>query len=291
MGKIHDALQRAEVLRRGGSEPAAPEISVTERSSPAAPEPAAPGWSARLRARVAGKGKGRGRSKSASASSRPRDSFLHSGAESLYSEEYRTLRARIQSLRRTRELRSIVVSSTRPSEGKTTTALNLALSFGFERENSVCLVDADMRTPQVHKAFAGMGVVGLAEVLEGDAKLEEALVAIPDTRLMVLPVKALPMAPAELLSSRAMAELVAELHTRFQTVIFDAPPVLGLPDTVTLVDLCDAALFVVGAGRAPREEVESALERLDASKVIGAVLNRCEKHEIGYLGAYGYGKS
>jgi Mrp family chromosome partitioning ATPase len=67
--------------------------------------------------------------------------------------------------------------------------------------------------------------------------------------------------------------------------------VLGLPDTVTLVDTCDAALFVIGAGRSPREEVESALERLDANKVIGVVLNRCDKAEIGYLGAYGYGKS
>jgi Mrp family chromosome partitioning ATPase len=126
-------------------------------------------------------------------------------------------------------------------------------------------------------------------VLEGDAKLDEALVAVPDTRLMVLPVRAMPTAPSELLASRAMAELVAELHTRFHTVIFDAPPVLGLPDTVTLVDLCDGALFVVGAGRAPRDEVESALERLDASKVLGVVLNRCDDSEVPYASGYGYG--
>ena len=79
--------------------------------------------------------------------------MLVGGVDTPYSEEYRTLRARIQSLRRTRELRSIVVSSTRPNEGKTTTAVNLALSFGLERENSICLVDADLRTPRVHKAF------------------------------------------------------------------------------------------------------------------------------------------
>ena len=171
---------------------------------------------------------------------------LPGNSGSPYSEEYRTLRARIQSLRRTRELRSIVVSSSRPGEGKTTTAINLALSFGLERENSVCLLDADLRTPRVQKAFPA-GPVGLAEVLEGDAKLEEALIAVPESRLMVLPVKALPSAPSELLSARAMVDLLAELSARFQTVIVDAPPVLGLPDTVTLVDLCDAALFVVGA--------------------------------------------
>ena len=135
---------------------------------------------------------------------------MPSDSGSPYSEEYRTLRARIQSLRRTRELRTIVVSSTRPGEGKTTTAVNLALSFGLERENSVCLVDADLRTPRVQQAFPA-GPVGLAEVLEGDAKLDEALIAVPDTRLMVLPVKALPSAPSELLSARAMVDLLAEL--------------------------------------------------------------------------------
>jgi len=215
---------------------------------------------------------------------------LPAGTASPHSEEFRTLRARIQSLRRTRELRTIVVSSTRPGEGKTTTAVNLALSFGLERENSICLLDADLRTPRVQKAFPA-GPVGLAEVLEGDAKLEEALIAVPDTRLMVLPVKALPSAPSELVSARVMADLLTELCTRFHTIIVDAPPVLGLPDTVTLVDLCDAALFVVGAGRAPRDEVESALGRLDAAKLIGVVLNRCDRNEASYLGTYGYGKS
>ena len=283
MGKIHDALQRAESLRRGGSEAPPADLPPMERAS-AAPfefEPA-PTRSWRLR------WKPRARRSAVSAG---RQQMAITGLDTPYSEEYRTLRARIQSLRRSRDLRSIVVSSTRPSEAKTTTAVNLALSFGLERESTVCLVDADLRTPRVHTAFPGTGVVGLAEVLEGDAKLADALVPVPDTRLMVLPVKAMPTAPSELLSSRAMSELVAELHTRFNTVIFDAPPVLGLPDTVTLVDLCDSALFVVGAGRAPRDEVESALERLDANKIIGVVLNRCERSEIGYLGAYGYGKS
>ena len=284
MGKIHDALQRAETLRRGGSEAPAVESPALDLDLPAAPEPAPAARSSWLPRR-------KKKAVRTAPVARANDAVLVGGIDTPYSEEYRTLRARIQSLRRTRDLRSIVVSSTRPSEGKTTTAVNLALSFGLERETTTCLVDADLRTPRVHKAFGHAGIVGLAEVLEGDAKLEEALVPVPNTRLMVLPVKALPTAPSELLSSRAMTELVAELHTRFNTVIFDAPPVLGLPDTVTLVDLCDSALFVVGAGRAPREDVESALERLDAAKVIGVVLNRCARHEIGYLGAYGYGKS
>jgi capsular exopolysaccharide synthesis family protein len=279
MGKIHDALRRAEEMRRGA--PAAgevtPEISSTPLAVSTPRESKLPlGWLARRKTK------------------RP---AVHAHAaevptrEATLSEEYRTLRARIQSLRRTRELRSIVITSTRSGEGKTTTATNLALGFGLEREGLTCLVDADLRTPRVHQVFRGAGQFGLAEVLEGDAKIDEALVAVPDTRLMVLPVRALPTAPSELLASRAMLALVAELHTRFHTVIFDTPPVLGLPDTVTLVDLCDAALFVVGAGVAPRDEVESALERLDASKVVGVVLNRCSSSEVPNAGAYGYGKT
>ena len=288
MGKIHDALQRAEAMRRGVESSSVAELTAADIAIPA-PMPEAPaklGWRARRKAKKTRAAK----AARATAAARSREHLLVGAGDEPSSEEYRTLRARIQSLRRTREIRSIVVSSCRPGEGKTTTAVNLALSFGLEREHSTCLVDADLRTPQVHKAFAP-AAVGLAEVLEGDAKLEEALVSVANTRLMVLPVKAMPTAPSELLSARAMSELVAELHTRFNTVIIDAPPVLGLPDTVTLVDHCDAALFVVGAGRSPREEVESALERLDANKVIGVVLNRCDPAEIGYLGAYGYGKS
>ena len=278
MGKIHDALRRAEEMRHGA--PAAEEATTETASSPLAIPAAraakpARGWLARRKASLA--------------TSRPREAAISTG-EATLSEEYRTLRARIQSLRRTRELRSIVITSTRPGEGKTTTASNLALGFGLEREGLTCLVDADLRTPRVHQVFRGAGQFGLAEVLEGDAKLDEALISVPDTRLMVLPVRALPTAPSELLASRAMLTLVAELHTRFRTVIFDAPPVLGLPDTVTLVDLCDATLVVVGAGIAPREDVESALERLDAGKVVGVVLNRCASSEVPYAGSYGYGK-
>lgn len=283
MGKIHDALRKAEEMRRGAPPAVETETEIEVSSAPIeipAPRVSAPAPRRRWFAR-----------RSAKQPVPARNEAAISAGEATLSEEYRTLRARIQSLRRTRELRSIVITSTRPGEGKTTTAANLALSFGLEREGITCLVDADLRTPRVHHAFRGAGPFGLAEVLEGDAKLDEALISVPDTRLMVLPVRALPTAPSELLASRAMLDLVAELHTRFDTVIFDAPPVLGLPDTVTLVDLCDATLFVVGAGIAPRDEVESALERLDASKVVGVVLSRCSSSEVPFAGTYGYGKS
>ena len=87
-----------------------------------------------------------------------------------------------------------------------------------------------------------------------------------------------------------MVELLEELNSHFEMVIIDAPPVLGLPDAVTLVDLSDATLFVIGAGSVSRNDVDAALERLDMAKIVGTVLNRCDKNQFSYGGSYGYGK-
>jgi len=250
MGKIHDALQRAEEERvrldpRG------------ERRSDVAP--AADPHDAVLSSR--------------------RATFITAGGSAV-GEEYRTLRARLQSLRRTRELHSFVLTSAIPGEGKTTTAVNLALSLGLDLGTTTCLVDADLRTPSVHRAFPHLPAAGLAEVLETDAKLEDALIQVPDTRLWVLPVKGLPSQPSELLSSQKMVRVLQDLAARFDTIVIDAPPLLGLPDAVTLTDICDATLLVVGAGSSARADVETALERLDRRKVVGAVFNRCETSSL-----------
>jgi Mrp family chromosome partitioning ATPase len=102
----------------------------------------------------------------------------------------------------------------------------------------------------------------------------------------VLAVRALPTHPSELLASRRMVELMDELHTRFATVIVDAPPILGLPDATSLVDLCDAALIVIAAAQTPRNQIEAALDRIDARKVLGTVFNRFDSSSEPY-GAYG----
>jgi capsular exopolysaccharide synthesis family protein len=224
MGKIHDALQRAEQERaKAGAAPAGV-TAVHEALDP------------RIGTGRRASGSPRGEKLSAARRSR----IMIADADASVTEEYRKLRARIQSLRRTRPIRSIVVTSALPGEGKTTTAVNLALSFGFEREGRTCLVDADLRTPAVHHALIESPEVGLAEFLELDLKLEEALIRVPDTRLSVLTVQAIPARPSELLASQRMTELIQELHSCFDTVIIDSAPVLGLPDATTLVDLCDA---------------------------------------------------
>jgi len=268
MGKIHDALQRAEQERAhaGAANRSAAAHLEFELKSPV-----------RLHMR------------SSQRVQRLRDArrscVMLTDADTHVTEEYRTLRARIQSIRRTRPFRSIVITSARPGEGKTTTALNLALSFGLEREGRTCLVDADLRTPAVHQMVLESPEVGLAELLELDEKLDRALVRVPDTRLSVLSVKSLPSRPSELLASRRMAELMQELQSRFDTVLVDSPPVLGLPDTTTLIDLCDVMLFVIGSGAASREDVDASLTQIDASKAIGCVFNRSHETQSSYYGS------
>ncbi|MCP4004608.1 MAG: CpsD/CapB family tyrosine-protein kinase [bacterium] len=296
MGKIHDALQRAEQQRSSVASTATPLLregsgTATDRGSVSAPskrtEIRKPREETRRERRARKKLRirtERGKEDHSLEAQRPR--VLIGSTASNVTEEYRTLRARIQSVRRTRTIASLVITSARPDEGKTTTAINLALSFGMDREMKTCLVDADLRTPGVSKVFGPTSEVGLAEVLETDAKLSDALIELPDSRLSVLPVRALPTYPSELLGSARMAQLLEELAGHFEMIIIDAPPVLGLADSVSLLDACDAALFVVGAGSVSRADVDAALERLDTSKLIGTVFNRCEAKQSPY-GTYG----
>ena len=265
MGKIHDALQRAEQERTQAGAAASTTAAHLE-----------------LEPRMLTGPRRRSSERAERLRNARRSRIMLADADSSVTEEYRTLRARIQSIRRTRPLRSILVTSALPGDGKTTTPVNLALCFGLELEGATCLVDADLRTPGVHHVFIESPEAGLAELLELDVKLEDALVHVPDTRLSVLTVRALPTHPSELLASRRMVALMEELQSRFDTVLIDSPPVLGLPDTTTLVDLCDAVLFVIGSGAASRADLEAALTQIDASKAIGCVFNRSREAPKGY---------
>jgi capsular exopolysaccharide synthesis family protein len=269
MGRIHDALERAEEERTRQTGDAG-RVAMSEELRLEHPDRHSRAGREQHKERV---------------ESTRRAKVMLTRPTTAVSDEYRTLRARIQSIRRTRQLRSLVVTSALPREGKTTTATNLAMSFGLEPDSRTCLIDADLRTPALHRAFGELPEAGLAEMLEGDAKLEEALVQVPDTRLWVLTVRTLPKRPSELLASHRMVELMHELHTSFDTIIVDAPPVIGLPDATQLVDICDAALLVVNAGSTPRGQVEATLQRIDGMKVIGTVLNRAG----GISRPYGYG--
>jgi capsular exopolysaccharide synthesis family protein len=269
MGKVFDALQRAEEerSRRTGEATAVARGALARGAQRAAP--AGPGrsfWRRLLmrRERVVG-------TEDASALNKRRIALLQ--PQSAVAEQFRTLRARIDSMTASSPARSIAVTSANDGDGKSMAAVNLALVMSMSVGRKVALVDCDLRRPRVHESLGIPVEAGLAEVLAGTAELEDALVPVDGSPLQVLPVRALPPNPSELLASGRMRDLIEKLGTRFDRVVLDVPPTLGLPDAKVVTDLCDGVLFVVRAHSTPREDVEAALEILDRSRILGVVLN------------------
>ena len=192
---------------------------------------------------------------------------------STIAEEYRSLRARISHREETLPLRTLMVTSPSAGDGKSLTAANLALTMSQEFQRRVVLVDADFRGCAVHSLFGLSGTPGLAELVAGEATLDDVMVDLPDYRLTVIPAGRTPRFPTELLGSTAMRRVVDALRARFDRVLFDAPAVMPLADVGTFAPLADGVLMVVRAGVTQRPALEQALSVFDEQKVIGVVLN------------------
>ncbi|MAJ60244.1 MAG: hypothetical protein CBC48_09720 [bacterium TMED88] len=204
--------------------------------------------------------------------------------DSFAAEQFRTLRGRIDSLATQRDIKSVALTSANPDEGKSTASINLAAVTSMSVGRKVVLVDCDLRQPKIHRSLGIEPVVGLAEVLTGRASLGEAIVQADGISLDVLAVRNTPSNPSELLASREMRQLVAELVDRYDQVILDTPACLGLPDAKTVTELADGVVLVVRADVTPREDVETVLEILDRSRLLGMVLNGVEmtRRQYGY---------
>jgi capsular exopolysaccharide synthesis family protein len=192
---------------------------------------------------------------------------------SVAAEQYRTLRARISHREETMPIRTLMVTSPTAGEGKSLTVANLALTMAQEFQRRVVLVDADFRGCAVHSLFGLSPTPGLAELLNGEATLDEVLVHMPDYRLTIIPAGRTPQFPTELLGSTAMRRIVDTLRARFDRVLFDMPAVMPLADVGTLSPMADGVLMVVRAGLTQRPALDQALAVFDEQKVIGVVLN------------------
>ncbi len=193
-------------------------------------------------------------------------------------EAFRQLRTNLQFLNVDRENRSYVVTSSRQGEGKTTTAINLALTLA-DAGMKVCLVDADLRHPRTAEYLNLEGDVGLAGLLIGVAPLVDALQSWGTTGLDVLTAGRLPPNPSELLNSRAMQELLLELEERYDHVIIDSPPLLAVTDAAILARHAAGVLVVVSLkmrGVVTRPQLSRTLEDLASvqARVLGIVMNR-----------------
>jgi capsular exopolysaccharide synthesis family protein len=204
--------------------------------------------------------------------------------DSFVAEQFRTLRARLDSLAAQRPIKSIAMTSALSGEGKTTSAVNLALVSSLGVERRILLVDCDLRKPKIHRALGLRPEAGLAEVLLGQATLDKAIVRVEGTQLDVLPVRAMPPNPSELLSSPAMRTLMEQLVQRYDLVLLDTPAMLALPDAKTLSEMTDGIVMIVRADVTPQDDVNTALDILDRRRVLGLVLNGAtvDEHYYGY---------
>jgi capsular exopolysaccharide synthesis family protein len=200
------------------------------------------------------------------AKAKERPLIVHVDPKSQRAESFRSLRTNLQFLEIGREDRSFVVTSSIQSEGKSTSAANLAIALA-DAGSRVLLVDADLRRPKLADYLGIEGAVGLTDVLIGQAELNEVVQPWGAGKLFVLPAGRVPPNPSELLGSAHMIHLIAEFNRAFDVVIFDSPPLLPVTDAAILAKSVGGVLLVVSAGRALKAQLRgaiSALEKVDA---------------------------
>ncbi len=187
---------------------------------------------------------------------------------SAIAEAFRKLRTNLQFLSVDNPPRVIVILSSAPSEGKSTTAINIALALA-EADKSVVLVDGDMRRPSLDKYLDLVGSVGFSTVLSGGASLAEVLQDTKFPRLTVLAAGPTPPNPSELLGSQAAKKLLEDLRSQFEYVIIDSAPLLAVTDGAILATVADGALIIAKYGETKREQLAHAVGTL---KDVGATL-------------------
>lgn len=190
-------------------------------------------------------------------------------------EAIRTLRTNLQYLSLDKPLKSILVTSALPAEGKTTIASNLALALA-DAGNRTIIAGVDLRKPSVHKLFGCDHTVGVTTILTGHTTLGQALQSTSHPNLKLLASGPVPPNPAEMLGSQAMRSLVEELRDQADVVVYDAAPIIAVTDAALLSPAVDGTLLVVRIGYTPRELARQAKEQLEkvSATVLGVVANR-----------------
>ena len=193
---------------------------------------------------------------------------------SIEAESYRTLRTNIQYSSIDKEIKSIVVTSADPQDGKSTISGNLALSFA-QNGKKVIIIDCDLRRPSIHKKFNLSNLYGLSEVLIGKETLDNAIQEYK-TNIHVLPSGKIPPNSAEMISSISMNNLLEELKIEYDILIIDSPPLGAFSDGQILSTKVDGTILVVKAGESKIEAVKEAKNLLNivGANIIGVVINK-----------------
>ncbi len=214
----------------------------------------------------------------------------------LINEEYRAIKRKILSnafgpLSKTIERSNVVmVTSSKPGEGKTFTAVNLALSIASEQDKTVLLVDADVLRPNVMKTLGAQNREGLIEYLLGEKKeISDVMLSTNIPKLKLIAAGKSHNLSNELLASEVMSNTVDEFSTRYKDriVIIDTPPLLGINETSVLANLAGQAIIVCDEGRSKIHDIKNAVAHLNPEMAIGFVVNKSLREDNG-PGYYGY---
>jgi capsular exopolysaccharide synthesis family protein len=222
----------------------------------------------------------------------PIDLVVHTDPKSPVAECCRSIRTNILFMSPERPVRTLLVTSSGPEEGKTTTALDIAITMA-EGGSRVLLVDGDMRRPRVHKALDLPNGSGLSALVLGETRLEEVVRTTRVPNLFAVTCGAIPPKPAELLQTHAFARLLAQMARDYDRVVIDSPPVSAVSDATIISTQVDGTILVVKASRTTRQQLRHSFRVLADvnARVLGAVLNHVDvsAHQYaGYYYAYGY---
>jgi capsular exopolysaccharide synthesis family protein len=213
----------------------------------------------------------------------------HAEPTSAFSEAYRSVRTSLQFSTANGAPRRLVVTSSSQNEGKSTTALALAVNFA-QMGKPVLIIDADLRNPVMHKMLSVSNKAGLSNYLSGSVAPLEVIRQSEVPNLYVMPTGPLPPNPVDLLSGMKLLNLLSHCEERFAHVIVDAPPVLGIADAIVLCNQVENSVFVVESGKTRKGQAKAALKRLQQAGVhpLGVILTKIDSyHDLhGYHSYY-----
>ena len=197
------------------------------------------------------------------------------GANRLLVEEFRQLAATLHQAQATNNIRVLMVTSAEPGEGKSTTAVNLALTLSESYKRRVLLIDADLRRPSLHDITQVSNGKGLGETLKATVEQKLPLFQLSDT-LMLAPAGQPDANPMRALTSPRMRHMLVEASMRFDWVIIDAPPIGVIADSSLLAPMSDGVLLVVRARRTHHVSAQKAVDAVGRERILGVVLNDAE---------------
>jgi capsular exopolysaccharide synthesis family protein len=219
-----------------------------------------------------------------------RDLVVHTHPKSSVAECCRTIRTNLTFMSADRPQRALVLTSASPREGKTTIALSLAISLA-QGGKRVLLVDTDLRKPRIHKALDRSSAKGVTTVLVGAHTLKEAIQSTDISGVDLLASGPIPPNPAELLHTAQFRDLVADLRTRYDIVLYDSPPLMAVTDAAIIAPQVDGVVLIIHGQKTTREAARSALRQLHdvGANITGGVLNDVDlsSRQYGY-GSYYY---